>query len=73
MLFSAEDFERTEPGRIPALSPVGRARRSVLELCDGGRTIGEIEREMRARHRDLLPTEAAAAMFVAEVLTRYAE
>ncbi|MGE0039653.1 MAG: 50S ribosomal protein L11 methyltransferase [Vicinamibacterales bacterium] len=73
MLFSVEDLARTEPGRVPALSPVGRARRSVLELCDGQRTIGEIEREVRERHRDLLPTDAAAAMFVAEVLTRYAE
>ncbi|MGE0040495.1 MAG: 50S ribosomal protein L11 methyltransferase [Vicinamibacterales bacterium] len=73
MLIAAEDLARTLPDRVPVLSAVGRARQSVLELCDGVRTVGAIEREMRARHAELLPTDAAAATFVAEVLTRYAE
>ena len=73
MLVSSEDLSRTLPARVPELSAVGQARRTVLELCDGRRTVGQIEHEMRARHAGLLPTDAAAATFVAEVLTRYAE
>ncbi|MGE3277964.1 MAG: 50S ribosomal protein L11 methyltransferase [Vicinamibacterales bacterium] len=73
MLIAAEDLARTSPDRVPALSAVGRARRSVLDLCDGQRSVAAIEREVRARHPELFPSDAAAAMFVAEVLTRYAE
>jgi len=73
MLISTEDLLRTAPGRVPALSPAGQARRTVLELCDGAHTVAAIEAGVFDRHRDLLPTPAAAAAFVAEVLTRYAE
>ncbi|MBI3403219.1 MAG: 50S ribosomal protein L11 methyltransferase [Acidobacteria bacterium] len=72
MLLSARDLHRSRPDFVPSLTPAGLARRSVLELCDGARGIADIEREMRARHADLLPDAAAAATFVAEVLAVYA-
>jgi hypothetical protein len=71
MLLSREDLERTSPQRVPALTEAGRARQTVLELCDG-RSIDAIERDVRDRHPDLLPTRTAAAAFVAEVLKVYA-
>lgn len=72
MLVAHDDLVRTEPGYVPALTPAGEARRSVLELCDGRRPVAEIEREMRRRHPSLLPDDASAAAFVAEVLSVYA-
>ncbi|MDE3154720.1 MAG: 50S ribosomal protein L11 methyltransferase [Acidobacteriota bacterium] len=72
MLVPASDVRRTDPASVPELSAAGRARRSVLELCDGRRALAEIETEVWRRHPDLFPSHAQAAVFVAEVLTRYA-
>jgi hypothetical protein len=71
MLISREDMARTRPDQRPSLTPAGLGRKSVLELCDGVRSIAEIEREMLRRHPDLFPDLASAAAFVAEVVTRY--
>jgi hypothetical protein len=40
-------------------------------LCDGRRTLDEIEREVFARHGALFASPAEAALFVSEVVTRY--
>jgi len=72
LLMSSEDFRRTRPDWRPALSKWGKARRTVLELCDG-RPLAEIERELLARHGDVVATPEDAAVFVAEVVTRYAD
>lgn len=71
MLIPREDVARTRPGFQPTLTPAGRARKSVLDLCDGVRTIAEVESELLERHRDLFADRADAAAFVAEVVTRY--
>jgi Methyltransferase domain len=71
MLLSRDDLARQKAGYIPALTPRGRARLTVLELCDGSRRLGEIERALYERHRDLFATPAEAAVFAAEVVTRY--
>ena len=71
MLLSREDLEMTAPQRVPVLTPAGLARRTVMELCDG-RSIEAIERGVRDRHPELLPTTAVASAFVAEVLKVYA-
>ena len=70
MLLCSEDLAKTRADYIPRLSPWGGARRSVLELCDG-RTVTEIEKEIRIRHADLFSSPAAAAQFVGEVLIPY--
>jgi hypothetical protein len=72
LLMSREDLDHSRPDWKPALTRLGEARRTVLELCDGGRALHEIEREILERHRDVVPTPEAAAVFVAEVVTRYA-
>jgi SAM-dependent methyltransferase len=70
-LMSAEDLARTHPDSRPSLTPFGRARRSVLELCDGTRRLREVQDGVYARHRDLFPAREDAAAFVAEVVTVY--
>ena len=72
LLLCKEDLERTDLHFVPRLSPWGEARRSVLELCDGRRALGEIEREVHGRHPTLFRSHAEAAAFVTEVVTRYA-
>lgn len=71
MLLADEDVSRTNPRWRPVLTPAGQARRSVLELCDGRRSLAEIETEVLRRHPDLLSTGTDAATFVGEVVTRY--
>jgi protein arginine N-methyltransferase 1 len=72
MLLSKEDLRKTRPEFIPRLSPWGEARRSILELCDGRRPLAEVEQEVYRRHQNLFESPAAAAAFVAEVVTGYA-
>ena len=73
MLIPREDLTHTDPAFVPALTARGRARQTVLELTDGRRPLGEIERALYERHRDLFVSPDQAAAFVAEVITRYAE
>jgi protein arginine N-methyltransferase 1 len=71
MLLCREDMAMTKPDFVPRLNPWGEARRSVVNLCDGQKTISEIENEIYLHHRSLFSTRAAAAVFVAEVVTGY--
>jgi SAM-dependent methyltransferase len=71
MLLSQEDLDKTHPASVPKLTPWGEARRSILELVDGHRPLGEIEIEMLRRHPNLFPSLKEAAVYVAEVVTRY--
>jgi protein arginine N-methyltransferase 1 len=71
MLLDPSDLRRTRPDHTPALSPRGVARLTVLTLCDGDRSLGEIESGVYERHSDLFATAADAAKFVAEVVIPY--
>ncbi len=71
MLICKEDLQRTQPHFVPKLSLWGEARRSVVNLCDGHRTLSAIEQEVYCRHPQLFPSLGKAAAFVAEVITRY--
>ncbi len=73
MFLSTEDLQRTAPNSVPVLTPRGRARQSVLELCDGVRKLGDIEREIATRHPELFTSLRDASLFVAEVVTRYTQ
>jgi len=67
-----EELQRTRPGAVPSLTKHGQARKTVLDLCDGRRTVREIEAIVAERHPDLFLEPHAAAVFVAEVLSVYA-
>jgi hypothetical protein len=71
MLLTREDLERTDPSYRPALTSPGLARLTVLRLCDGTHALAEIEQQVFESHRELFATPAEAAIFVAEVVTRY--
>jgi protein arginine N-methyltransferase 1 len=73
MLIPAEDLRCTQPGYKPKLTPRGEGRRTVVNLCDGVRTLAEIEDEVFRLHPDLFRNRDEAAVFVAEVVTRYSE
>jgi protein arginine N-methyltransferase 1 len=71
MLIAREDLDRTDPARRPHLSRWADARATVLELCDGRRALRDVEAATAARHPSLFPKVSDAAVFVAEVVTRY--
>ena len=73
MLLASEDLTQTQPGFKPKLIPRGEARRTVVNLCDGVRSLSEIEDEVFRMHPNLFRNREEAAVFVAEVVTRYAE
>jgi len=73
MLVPPEDILRTQPCYRPKLIPRGEARRTVVNLCDGIRTVSEIEEELLRLYPNLFRSRDEAAVFVAEVVTRYAE
>ena len=68
LFVSREELAAADPRRVPDLDAWGRARRSVLELCDGKRSLAEIEAELRRRHGDLFPARGAAEAFVVRTL-----
>ena len=72
LLPTRESLDRTRADATPVLSATGLARRSVLELCDGRRSVREIEAAVAQRHPDLFVDQQAVAVFVAEVLAVYA-
>lgn len=72
MLTSRDDLVRARPEFVPALTPRGAGRLSVLRLCDGTRSLRQIEDDVFARHPNLFRSRDEAAAFVAEVVSGYA-
>lgn len=72
MLPTREALTRTRADAVPRLSDRGLARKTVLDLCDGARTVRDIEAALAERHPDLFPDAQSAAVFTAEVLSVYA-
>lgn len=73
MLMVRQDLAGADEAAKPTLNAWARARATVLALCDGRRTVREIERGVYAQHRDLFSSESRAQVFVAEVISRYAD
>ncbi|MFZ1122370.1 MAG: 50S ribosomal protein L11 methyltransferase [Candidatus Binataceae bacterium] len=63
-----EELAKTRPDFVPRLSDWGVARRSLINLSDGTRTLAEIERELFRIHSALFPSPAAASEYVSKVL-----
>jgi protein arginine N-methyltransferase 1 len=72
-LTAREDIAKVQPGFAPRLSPHAQARRLVLNLCDGARTVAEIESEVRRQFSSIFATERIAQKFVAETIQEHAE
>ena len=71
MLLTRDDLRRLEPGTAPRLTERGRARLTILELCDGATPLAAIEREVFTRYPTLFRSATDASVFVAEVVSRY--
>jgi protein arginine N-methyltransferase 1 len=71
MLLAREDLAPTNPAHRPRLTSPGVARLKVLRLCDGDHALSDIERAVYEKHADLFASPEEAALFVAEVVTRY--
>ena len=71
MLVTREDLARARPDFVPVLSPRGAGRLTTLQLCDGKRTLREVEDAVFDRHQDLFSSRGEAAAFVAEVVSGY--
>ena len=61
----------SDPEFVPVLTPRGCGRLTILQLCDGTRTLNDIEGEVFARHPNLFTSRGEAAAFVAEVVSGY--
>jgi hypothetical protein len=68
MLIAPEDLSSKLPDARPTLSTRGEAKRTALALCDGSRTVRDIEAALRRAYPEMLPTDADASAFLAEVL-----
>jgi predicted RNA methylase len=58
------------PYRVPSLNQRGKARRLVLDFCDGQRTAADILQLMQQHHADLFASDDALVQFVQQVLAR---
>lgn len=70
LLLDRDALRRMAPGVRPGLTAYGQARLTVLRLCESGTTLGDLERMVYDRHRDVFADPAHAARFVAEVVAR---
>jgi type I protein arginine methyltransferase len=68
MLVGPRDLARANPSSHPVLSDWGRARQTVLELCDGTRSLQAIEAAVASRYATLFPDADTVSRFVAESL-----
>lgn len=72
-LRSKERLEQASAGHAPRLTETGRARRRVLEWCDGSRTVADIERDLAAAFPDAFPTPESRSRWLARVLRKDTE
>ncbi len=68
-LLTAGQLGRSQPSHVPRLSASARARSTVLALCDGQRSVSEIQAGVRREHPDLFPSEQEISRFVLSVLS----
>lgn len=68
---SLESLHKQAPSYAPPLTPLGRAARLTLSLCDGATPLSEIEHEVFRKFGPLFRDKQEAAAFVAEILRRH--
>ncbi len=72
-LISKETLRKKSPLFTPLLSRKGRAYLHALNLCDGQRSLAEIEREVSANYGDCFGSEQRLSSFIAEEVLRWLE
>ena len=71
MPISKESLMRAKPDFVPKLTKWGQARLHALSLCDGHRTVPEIEQELSRRYPEYFSSPANADGFVAKIISKY--
>ena len=61
-------LERSSPQHVPTLNSNALAKHKVLALCDGKRSISQIQEAVLREHPDLFPSVKEVNRFVASVL-----
>jgi protein arginine N-methyltransferase 1 len=69
-LLAAEELRKMRPDFVPRLSAAGEAERTILELCDGRRSVRQIAEDLQRRFPGYFATHAAAAAEVTRVIAR---
>lgn len=69
-LLEQERLIRSHPEHVPVVSKTARARRLVLDYCDGRRSVAQVQAAVLQEHPALFPTQEEIARFVASVLSR---
>ena len=72
-LLTQRELARHRNDRRPRISPLGLARKTVLDYVDGLRTASEIQQAVLRDHPDLFPSPAEIRRFVATTLGRDTE
>jgi hypothetical protein len=70
MFLTKDDLRRGDPKSRPTLNAGGAALLTVVSICDGTRSLAEIEEEVFRLHADLFSSRQDAAAFVASVIAR---
>ena len=70
MLLDRETLAKAQPERISRINRHGRALQIVLALCDGERTVADVQEQVLREHPDLFPSEQATREFVQRTLAR---
>ena len=64
LVLTRERLTRSQPDRVPRLTASGKARKIVMEYCDGRRTSREIEQAVLRDHPHLFPSREEISSFV---------
>ena len=70
-LISTETLRKKSPLFTPQLSPKGQALLEALRLCNGQRSLAEIENEVSANYADNFTSTEMLSAFIAEELDRW--
>ena len=72
-LLTPKDLRKRDPQHVPLPSRTGRARSIVIGLCDGKRTLKQIENTVLRDYPALFPSAREASRFVVNVLSQDSE
>ena len=73
MFLSPDNLKKLDPAHTPCISTAGKIRLAILELCDGTRSLAQIEEEVWRVHPELFRSRRQASILVAEVVSKYAQ
>ena len=72
-LMMPQQLVRSRPEFVPKLNPTALAKAAVLVLCDGQRSVSDIQAAVLRKHPGLFPSEKEIMRFVTSVLSTSTE